>query len=472
MASIALTLPKGSDSKLFGVERDEWIRLANWLLVWVVTANIGFALMWLIGAPPRMPQILAVGAIGLIVRNQPRWLQFVAYCAALIYSILSFIAGLFNLLTTSLLYSLRFFLELNPTQSIEYMIGGSAVALLAGVAWLFLKRPQHFTDVRMVLAAIVVVLLFAQADWWMGRDMRGHYKREAVEGTPFTSAINQSGFALGAGADGRNLMVIMVESLGEPVGNPEMDRLLFARYRQPSVAQHFHLSQGTTTYYNSTTSGEVRELCGRWGDYYDLLEQRDNGCLPAQLRRKGFDTIAYHSFAGEFFRRNEWYPNIGFGREVFAGDLLGSGLSNCGGVFPGVCDREMPRVLAARLKAAKKPQFVYWLTVNTHLPVPLGVNLNAENCERLSPVLAKEFPMICRQFAIWDDIDAALVEQITAPDFPPTDILIVGDHMPPYFDRHHRSEFAPDRVPWLYLRWKAGEEAVDGKADESGFALP
>ena len=28
--------------------------------------------------------------------------------------------------------------------------------------------------------------------------------------------------------------------------------------------------------------------------------------------------------------------------------------------------------------------------------------------------------------------------EITAPDFPPTDILIVGDHMPPYFDRHHR----------------------------------
>ena len=35
-----------------------------------------------------------------------------------------------------------------------------------------------------------------------------------------------------------------------------------------------------------------------------------------------------------------------------------------------------------------------------------------------------------------------------------TDILIVGDHMPPYFDRHDRSQFAPDRVPWLLLKWK------------------
>jgi hypothetical protein len=86
--------------------------------------------------------------------------------------------------------------------------------------------------------------------------------------------------------------------------------------------------------------------------------------------------------------------------------------------------------------------------------VPPGRNLEVENCERVSPRLASEYPMICRQFAIFDAIDAALVREITAPDFPPTDILIVGDHMPPYFDRHYRRQFAPDRVPWLLLRWK------------------
>ena len=129
-------------------------------------------------------------------------------------------------------------------------------------------------------------------------------------------------------------------------------------------------------------------------------------------------------------------------------------MRECGGVFAGACDRDVPPLLAAQLKQGKRPQFVYWLTLNSHLPVPPGLNLDVDHCERISATLAEQYPMICRQFALWDQIDAALVKEITAADFPPTDILIVGDHMPPYFDRHHRSQFAPDRVPWLLLRWK------------------
>jgi hypothetical protein len=29
--------------------------------------------------------------------------------------------------------------------------------------------------------------------------------------------------------------------------------------------------------------------------------------------------------------------------------------------------------------------------------------------------------------------------------------------MPPYFDRYDRRQFAPDRVPWLLLRWKGAK---------------
>ena len=111
--------------------------------------------------------------------------------------------------------------------------------------------------------------------------------------------------------------------------------------------------------------------------------------------------------------------------------------------------------MAQRLKAADKPQFIYWLTVNSHLPVPYGGNLDADHCARISAKLADEFPMICRQVAIWDAIDEALVKEITAPDFPATDILIVGDHMPPYFRRKSRLQFAPDKVPWLLLKWRS-----------------
>ena len=69
-------------------------------------------------------------------------------------------------------------------------------------------------------------------------------------------------------------------------------------------------------------------------------------------------------------------------------------------------------------------------------------------------MLARDFPQICRQFTIYHDIDVEMVKQITAKDFPESDILLVGDHMPPYFDRYHRTQFDPEHVPWLYLRHK------------------
>jgi len=454
LASIALTAKKPRRALWRPVERAEWARLGNWLLVWVIIANAGFAAMWLIGAPPRWAEIVAIGALGLAVRERPWWVRFTAFCAAMAYSLLSFVAGLFNLAITSLVHSLKFFGELSPAQSAEYMLGAGVVAVLIGLAGLALRRPQSFTDMRLVVLAIGGVGLVAGADRAVNLGMQGHYNRAAAAGAPFDSAVAQSGFGAPAGAASRNLLLVVVESLGEPVGNAEMRRLLFARYRQPAVTGRFELESGTTPYFHSTTSGEIRELCGRWGDYYELLDRADDGCLPARLARQGFETSAYHSFTGEFFERSAWYPNIGFDRRFFAPELVAEGMRECGGVFPGACDRDVPRLLAERLKAAERPQFVYWLTLNSHLPVPPGRNLEVDRCERVSPRLAAEYPMICRQFALWDALDAALVEQITAPDFPPTDILIVGDHMPPYFDRHHRSQFAPDRVPWLMLRWK------------------
>ena len=93
------------------------------------------------------------------------------------------------------------------------------------------------------------------------------------------------------------------------------------------------------------------------------------------------------------------------------------------------------------------------------------MNLDVDNCETHSAVLAADFPMICRQFALWNQMDDAIIREITAKDFPESDILIVGDHMPPYYDRHHRSQFAPDQVPWILLKWKGDDEAAASGSD-------
>ena len=460
MASLPLVASLRDTRYAQPVARREWKTLINWAFIWIVTANAGFALMWFVGAPPRWSEILITGLIGLFVRRRPAAVQLFAFVSATVFSLLSFVSGLFNLDMGSLVYSLRFFAEIDPTKSTEYMIAGMVVVILMATAARLLRRDQSFTDMRAQCVAVALLIMTAQVDVLMGAGMWGHYHRDTAVDTPFTSATSQVRFAAAQAGKPRHLMIVMVESLGVPVNNPEMDRLLFQRYRTPEVAQRFDLDYGKTVYFKSTTAGEVRELCGRWGEYHDLLDRKDEGCLPALLRRLGYQTSAYHSFTGEFFDREKWYPNIGFEQQKFAHELLDEGVRECGGMFPGACDRDVPALLAARLKQADQPQFIYWLTVNSHLPVPSGMNLEVDNCEKLSVKLAENFPMICRQFAVWDAIDRALVREITADDFPPTDILIVGDHMPPYFDRRHRKQFAFDRVPYLYLRWKGEGDAA------------
>ena len=451
MTTIAVHAPRAGLSK-------EFRKFLNWALIWVGLANIPFVAMWFVGAPPRYFEIAVGGIIGLIVKRMPRVVQFVAFTGIMIYSILSFVAGLFNLNMSSLVYSLQFFAEIKTSNSVEYIAAIVVILIILLSSWFLLKRDINFAKPFHILLGGALIFGLAGADFAMGQNMRGHYFREAPAGANFESATQETGFASRADAK-RHLVLIMVESLGVPNDNKAMSDKLFAYYDNSAIQARYDVSRGTSLYYNSTTAGEFREMCGKWGDYYELLDPADAAkmnCLPARLAAKGYATHAMHSFQGAFFKRDKWYPNIGFQQREFWPELQAKGAEWCGGVFAGACDRQIPELLAENLKNAKQPTFLYWLTLNSHLPVPPGLNLNVDNCQTVSAKLAKDFPMICRQFAIFDAIDKALVAEITASDFPEADILIVGDHMPPYYDRHHRSQFDAERVPWLYLRHKAG----------------
>lgn len=432
----------------------ERVALANWLLIWVVLANLGFVAPYIVGSPSRVSEIFLFGVLGFISRNRSILVQAIAFATGLAYSVVMFISSLFNLPVHEIADSIRFLEDWQFFSSGQYLAFGLAFLGIFVVACRTMRRPSNFVGGRAALLACAVVALVALADVLMSYGALGHYNRFQIGNPPFSSAVSKSNFLSAQSSSPRHLLIVMVESLGTPRDNAELQRLIFARYRDPAVRSRFDVSNGTTTFYGSTTSGEVRELCGRWGNYHELVDRRDDECLPATLARQGFETSAYHSFSSDFFDRSAWYPNIGFQHQFFRSDLIEAGAETCGGVFPGACDRDVPRQLAQRLKAADKPQFIYWLTVNSHLPVPYGGNLDADDCARLSAKLAAEFPMICRQAAIWDAIDEALVKEMTAPDFPATDILIVGDHMPPYFRRKSRMQFAADRVPWLLLRWR------------------
>ena len=131
---------------------DEQLKsFGRWLLVWVVLVNAGFAILWFSGAPPRHMDIVYTGILGLVVMRASFWLRYAAFAGALIYSTLRFIGGLFNLDISSLLYSLKFFAEIKPANSYDYI--GAAIAILAimVVGWRLLKREAHFSRPLLIL---------------------------------------------------------------------------------------------------------------------------------------------------------------------------------------------------------------------------------------------------------------------------------------------------------------------------------
>ena len=432
-------------------------RLANWTLCWLLLPNLPFAAMWLIGGPSRVLEIFATGMIGLVARRARFAVQLSLFLLLLTLSSMAFVSGLFGLSIKTMFFALRYVVELRPVASFEYLIVAGALLLTVALAWRHLRRRQDFEAPLQLVAAGAMLIAVCAVDVWASAGTRGSYRGLPAADAPFSSAATQTDFGALA-ANGNHLLVVMVEAWGVP-RDPALRAKLLRRWRETDIDRVYDVRFGSTPFWGSTTYGEMRELCGRWDDYHDLVEARDATCLPARLAAQGYRTTAIHGFDESFFRRTKWYPHVGFQQLLFREELMGAGAEKCGGVFPGACDRDVPAMIGERLKAAKGKQFVYWLTLNSHIPVPASEKLGTTDCARFDPALARDHAMICRLFSLWSDTNDGLARMLADPDLPPTDVLIVGDHAPPFFDRSQRTQFDAARVPWVLLKHRKSRES-------------
>lgn len=437
-------------------QRAELAAFLGWLACWIVLPNLPFLPITLMGGPPRAFDIVLCGIVGLVARRLPCAFRQAAFLALMAYLVLAFIARMFNMHVSMILSVAGLVLEMSPANSMEYVVGAALLLACSGCALWLLRRDDVFFHRRWLLCATAVVIALAQGDHVASRDAMGAYSRVDPHGAPFSSATTQTGLA--ALADGRtNIMVVMVEAMGQP-NDPALRKQLEAMWMRPELNSRFEVTHGQTPFFGSTTNGELRELCYRWGNY-DSIDRREPNCLPALLARRGYRTSSWHAFTPEFFERNRWYPRIGFQHSVFGDEMMKQGASFCPNVFPGACDRDVPGLIGKALADSRQPQFIYWLTLNSHLPIVRNRELDTQNCHRLGAKLDSELPMICRLFTIWGNTADSLVKLTTRSDFPPTHILIVGDHMPPFTHQKSRLQFDPENVPWVLLRYKGSSPA-------------
>lgn len=114
-------------------------------------------------------------------------------------------------------------------------------------------------------------------------------------------------------------------------------------------------------------------------------------------------------------------------------------------------------VIAKEFREAKKPTFLYWLTLSTHVPIAPREGTPRLSCERDGGKIGQT--EVCFMTEMWIDVLEAITRM--TKDLPPMEILIVGDHAPPLWSKVARHLFVPGKVPWFRLTPKDATARAD-----------
>ncbi len=277
-------------------------------------------------------------------------------------------------------------------------------------------------------------------------EMTAHPIAESASSMIFENLPNQ--------ALPNRIVYIVIESIGyfhEEAANA----LQFRAFDNPELLNRYEQYTGLIPFKGSTVPAEIRELCQLEIDtvHPSLKEMSAQRCLVAQLQEQGFNTLAFHGYSGTFFNRLEWYPNLGFDEIFFINELddLLVEDSRCGkGIFSGVCDTDILKIIHQRLlDESLEKEFIYWLTLNTHLPLPPASTVSHFDCNQAQALRLDQD--ICTSVALHDQLFNQLVDVLIDSKLPPTLVVLVGDHTTPFISLDARDSLISGMVPYIIL---------------------
>ena len=295
-------------------------------------------------------------------------------------------------------------------------------------------------------------LIHAEMDPWFRADAKESARIQANEKSArdVTGDFTKAAWATDSSPD---IVLVVVESWGQAVDEGLRGALLKA-YSQQNL-DGYRIAQGIVPFNGPTVAGEVRELCDSDGAFriVDAPASELTDCLPKRLAGMGYQTTAVHGMSGALFRRSNWYPKLGFDEMLFRKDFEAQGLPDCPGAFQGICDAAIADWIGDRLEQpSDRPRFTYWVTLNSHLPVPRA----QEPSESCSAVRApSDQAAICSWAVLVEKVHRAVAEVASRKLARPTMFIVVGDHAPPFADPVARDQFDRANVPFLVLTPKS-----------------
>jgi hypothetical protein len=404
-----------------------------------------------IGLPPRTCAIVLYASLAILARRIPFALTAALFLCLLAFDMVQTLSLMFGLAPTEMTAALDEARRIHFFASPLYLslIAVMLTTTLAALACL--SRRSALVHGRASIL-FVLALAFGALDYASNVSPQYSFGSTFGRDKPVESAAEVSGFSLAAGAHGNNVVVVIVESLGYLLDQTARERIAAPLY-DPAITNDYLVTSGHTVYYGATTSGEMRELCNTRTFYADYVQKNGSSCLPSLLKSRGYTSIALHAFSGGMFDREQWYPEIGFDKELFGEEIVKTTHRSCGAGFHGACDADFAPIIAdASRQAAQtgKPRFIYWLTLNTHIPVAPDEALIDFHCTLDNNGFG--LPRVCRMAELWHDVFTVAARIARDPAVGPADILMVGDHAPPLWSKRGRAEFAPGQVAWYRLQ--------------------
>ena len=345
--------------------------------------------------------------------------------------------------------SVRHTASIDPAASAFYVAIGAAVTATTVLSAYLVNRDRAALRQASLVPALLVAGMLSAVDLVWTQPL---FERPDVE---IDSARLQTGLTSEAIIErGNNLLIVTVEGLGA-FADPDEHALFTSMLSKGLSRERYRIETGQTYYSGSTTGAAARELCRNWGDYIDYMTgDASYDCLPDRLVKAGYETIAFHGFGTEMFHRDAWYPAIGFQKLEFMNELLAEQpdrfTQRCGSVFEGLCDGDVGDAVHAALKTEpEKRKFIYWLTLNSHIPFVKSPE-DRMACRSATPLIRND--TVCELSNLWSAVFAKINAIAADPDLAATDILVVGDHHTPLWERAAKKRFVLGKVDWFLLR--------------------
>ncbi len=210
-----------------------------------------------------------------------------------------------------------------------------------------------------------------------------------------------------------------------------------------------NIERGMVSFQGITVEAEIRELCQSDLMHFNFEEHQSEllKCLPNQLKKKGYNTFAFHGAAGLMYDRVRWYPDIGFEKSTFFESQPWP--RRCFS-FPGACDSDMAGYVASSFEGSNKV-FSYWLTLNSHY------SYDARDIHREIPLCrnigVEESSEVCRNLSLQRQFFEDLAEIVRRPEMAGVTVLVVGDHEPPITNKEEKLKyFTAGKVPWVRFK--------------------